>query len=112
MTQPRWQEIADLRAKGYRQVQIARLLGVTRQAVHDAVRRADDKGVVIETHIQFPESYISKAGKKSGSMGQLQRKLPTEVFKWLVDQTPEGAVVGDTIVAIIVDAYHEEIGNA
>lgn len=111
MTQTRWQEISDLHAKGYKQVQIARLLGVTRQAVHDALRRANDKGVEIENYIVWPEQYISRIGKKSGSMQQLYRKLPSDTFKWLLDATPPGAVVGDTIAAIIYDAYCEETGN-
>lgn len=112
MSQPRWEEVSSLHAKGYRQVQIARLLGVTRQSVHDALRRAEVKGASISKNVKFPDQMICKAGKKSGTMSDLQRQLPIEALKWLIDITPPGAVVGDTIAAIIVDAYNEEIGNA
>jgi len=34
--------------------------------------------------------------------------LDPEVLKWLLDETPEDALLIDTIRSILVDAYHEE----
>lgn len=34
--------------------------------------------------------------------------LAPEVFKWLTEQTPEGASIWEMVSAIVTDAYHEE----
>lgn len=39
---------------------------------------------------------------------QALKTLPPEVHAWLVQQTPSGARLSETVAAILIDAYHEE----
>lgn len=60
-------------------------------------------------------SAISKAridrGMNIGSVDEALRRERYDFGQWLVDQTPEGGCIADTLIAIAKDAYSEEKGE-
>lgn len=48
------------------------------------------------------------AGVPPGSMVNVLGPLDEPMLNWLIQQTPDGATVADTIRAIVIDAYQEE----
>ena len=50
----------------------------------------------------------ARHGNRLGSISKMVLLLDPEVLKWLLDETPEDALLIDTIRSILVDAYHEE----
>jgi hypothetical protein len=53
----------------------------------------------------------SYSDRRKGRPKSVIARLPPPVLNWLADQRPDGAGVEDIIVAIIQDAYHEEMGK-
>ena len=43
-------------------------------------------------------------------MSAMLYALPDDVRDWLVAQVPEGTTIGEYVRAIIIDAYHDEVG--
>lgn len=77
---------------GHTPRQISERLGVSYHAAQSLLRFARRRGMDTRPHI---------------STALLTQTTP-EVRAWLDRQTPAGATVGDVILAIITDAYHEE----
>jgi hypothetical protein len=83
---------------------VATELGERPDAVQRAYRHAKNKGI----HIPQRGRALHKAWLKASLTAY---GLPPEVETWLIEQMPTGTSLPDLIRAIIVDAYHEEMGE-
>lgn len=52
-----------------------------------------------------------KYGKNLGRLTQVMECLTEDQIVWLYRETPEGSTISDFIVALIRDAYDDEVGN-
>lgn len=52
-----------------------------------------------------------KYGKNLGRLTQVMEALTEDQIVWLYRETPEGSTISDFIVALIRDAYDDEVGN-
>ena len=50
-------------------------------------------------------------GKNLGRLTQVMEALTEDQVVWLYRETPDGSTVADFIVALIRDAYDDEVGN-
>lgn len=104
----RFQQVAALMQDGMTQREIARELGLSFQAVHDAYQRAVAKGVMTTRRCRKPDNVLAYRGLRSGTMKDMLAAMPIDVVLWLCEITPEGATVGEVIAGIVKDAYAEE----
>jgi transposase len=49
--------------------------------------------------------------RESGRPKAIIARLPVAVRRWLAAELPEGTTIEEMIAAIVVDAYHEEMGK-
>lgn len=93
MREPIYQTVAKLVCSGYRRKDIAERLGIKVTNVHNHIKYARSIGV----DAQFDRNSV------------LLFRAPPYIEKWLREQAPEGATAGDVILAILNDAYNEEM---
>jgi hypothetical protein len=55
--------------------------------------------------------YRRHKGPRLGSFENLLGPLDRPLLDWLIDETPKGATIADTVRAIVIDAYHEHKGE-
>lgn len=96
MKQPIYQTVAKLVCSGYRRKDIAEALGIKVTNVHNHIKYARSIGV----DAQFNRNSV------------LLSRAPPHIEQWLREQAPEGATAGDVILAILNDAYNEDMENA
>lgn len=94
MHETRRQQAARLRTKGHSINEIADIMGVGEATVAHHIRLAKKRG---------------EATKPDLAMTVIE-PLSEDVRAWVVSITPNGATVGETIRAMITDAYHDEVG--
>jgi hypothetical protein len=80
---------------GYSRRDIAERLNMRVSNVHNHIKYARSIGVAA----RFDRERI------------LLASAPPHMEKWLRAQAPEGATAGDVILAILNDAYHEDMEN-
>ncbi len=95
MKQPIYQTVAKLVCSGYSRKDIAERLGTKVTNVHNHIKYARSIGV----DAKFDRRKV------------LLSRAPPHIEQWLREQTPEGATAGDVILAILNDAYNEDIEN-
>ena len=78
------------------------LLPATRYSVRN---RRKDTGYKVMARI----AEVKKV--KMGSYRAMVENLPTGVMHWITDQVPEGMSVAEFLSSIIIDTYHEEVGE-
>lgn len=111
---PMTEEIKRLALTGMSGRAIAAELGIQRTTVNRITMRLRDSGILPKFAPKSASCVVRyrmrvRSGKEfRGSFRQILDHLDPKIGTWLVDQTPDGAVIADTIRAIIVDAYHEE----
>lgn len=95
MKKPIYQTVAEMMCDGYSRRDIAEHLGMRVTNVHN--------------HIQYAKS-IGMATKFNRNK-ILLGTAPPHIERWLREQAPEGATAGDVILAILNDAYNEDMEN-
>ena len=90
-----YQIVAEMICDGYSRRAIAEHLGIRVTNVHNHIKYARSIGM----KARFDQSKIMLA------------TAPPHIEQWLREQAPEGASVGDMILAILNDAYNEEMEN-
>lgn len=108
----RFQQVAALMQDGMTQREIAKELGLSFQAVHDAYQRAVAKGVMPQRRCRKPDNVLAHRGLRSGTMKDMLSVMPIDVVLWLCDITPPGATVGEVVAGIVKDAYADEVEDA
>lgn len=93
MREPIYQTVAKLVCSGYRRKDIAERLGMKVTNVHNHIKYARSIGV----DAKFDRSKVLLYG------------APPHIEQWLREQAPEGATAGDVILAILNDAYNEDM---
>jgi len=91
--EPIYQTVAKLVCSGYRRKDIAERLGMKVTNVHNHIKYARSIGV----DAKFDRSKV------------LLYRAPPHIEQWLREQAPEGATAGDVILAILNDAYNEDM---
>jgi hypothetical protein len=92
---PIYQTVAEMMCNGYSRRDIAEHLGMRVTNVHNHIKYARSIGV--EARFDRRRILLSRA--------------PPHIERWLRKQAPEGATAGDMILAILNDAYNEEMEN-
>jgi len=92
---PIYQTVAKLVCSGYSRKDIAERLGMKVTNVHNHIKYARSIGV----DAKFDRSKV------------LLYRAPPHIEQWLREFAPDGASVGDVIIAILNDAYHEDMEN-
>ena len=87
--------VAEMICDGYSRRAIAEHLGIKVTNVHNHIKYAKSIGITA----RFDRNKI------------LLSTAPPHIERWLREQAPEGASVGDMILAILNDAYNEEMEN-
>ncbi len=95
MKKPIYQTVAEMMCNGYSRRDIAEHLGMRVTNVHNHIKYARSIGV--EARFDRRRILLSRA--------------PPHIERWLRKQAPEGATAGDMILAILNDAYNEEMEN-
>ena len=95
MKKPIYQTVAEMMCNGYSRRDIAEHLGMRVTNVHNHIKYARSIGV--EARFDRRRILLSRA--------------PPHIERWLRKQAPEGATAGDMILAILNDAYNEEMQN-
>lgn len=116
----RWQRIpfkrvAELLEEGQSYEEIAAVFGIPVRKARVWCWRARNEGYTARkpkselSGWYYVENCAQRRGvARAGSMPKLLGPLDKEVLDWLMAQTPDGAIIADTIRAIVTDAYHEE----
>lgn len=89
----RAEQATNLRKRGHTTSEIAEMMGIT----EDTVR----------CHL----AAVSRRGKRvtAATTMNLMKAMPKEIAEWVRVVTPEGASFAETIIAIVTDAYNEEM---
>ena len=95
MKKPIYQTVAKMICDGYSRRAVAEHLGIRVTNVHNHIKYAKSVGMAT----RFDRNKIMLA------------TAPPHIEQWLREQAPEGASVGDMILAILNDAYNEEMEN-
>jgi hypothetical protein len=95
MKKPRYQVVVDMIHDGYSRKEIADHFGAKVYSVHNNIKYARSLGL----NVRFDRERV------------LLSRAPPHIEQWLREQAPEGASVGDMILAILNDAYNEEMQN-
>ena len=90
-----YRTVARMICEGYSRRDIAELLNMSVANVHNHIKYARSIGV----EARFDRGRI------------LLSRAPPYIERWLREQAPEGATAGDIILAILNDAYNEEMQN-
>jgi len=95
VSDPIYLTVAAMVCNGYSRRDIAERLNMRVSNVHNHIKYARSIGVAA----RFDRERI------------LLASAPPHMEKWLRAQAPEGATAGDVILAILNDAYHEDMEN-
>jgi hypothetical protein len=95
MTRTKYQIVVDMVRAGHSRRAIAEQLGTNVYNIHNCIKYARSLGMTV----QFDMDRV------------LLATAPPHIEQWLRAQAPEGATAGDMILAILNDAYSEEIEN-
>ena len=95
MRNPIYKTVARMLCEGYSRRDIAERLNMSVANVHNCIRYARSIGVAA----RFDRSRI------------LLATAPPHIERWLREFVSDGASVGDVIIAILNDAYHEDMEN-
>ena len=95
MRNPIYKTVAKMVSEGYSRRDIAERLGMKVTNVHNHIKYARSIGV----DAKFDRNSV------------LLSRAPPHIEKWLREQAPEGATAGDVILAILNDAYNEDMEN-
>lgn len=95
MKKPKYQIVADLICAGYSRRDIADRLGTPVYNVHNCIKYARSLGIKARFN---PDSVLLV-------------NAPPHIERWLRAQAPEEATAGDMILALLNDAYHEDMEN-
>jgi hypothetical protein len=87
--------VAKLVCSGYSRKDIAEALGMKVTNVHNHIKYARSIGL----DAQFDRNSV------------LLSRAPPHIEQWLREQAPEGATAGDVILAILNDAYNEDMAD-
>lgn len=87
------ERVMRLHREGFERSQIAEMVGCHIRTVGKYLRTARDHKLFVRIDPLFL---------------QLEKHVPKEITDWLVDATPEGAKIGDTLRSILQDAYDDE----
>ena len=87
--------VAEMMCSGYSRRAIAKHIGTSVPNVNNHVKYARSVGL----SARFDKDRI------------LLASAPLHIEKWLREQAPDGATAGDVILAILNDAYHEDMEN-
>lgn len=90
-----YQTVVNMVCDGYSRKDIAEHLGIRVNSVHNHIKYARSIGV----DAKFDRSKV------------LLYRAPPHIEKWLCKQAPEGATAGDMILAILNDAYNEDMDD-
>jgi hypothetical protein len=81
--------------QGYSREEICTMMGRPMYRVNDFLKRAGIARLISPNVIENVALH----------------KLPQEIKTWLSSNTPEGSTVDEVVMSILIDAYHEEVGN-
>ena len=95
MIKAKYQLVAKMLCDGYSRRVIAQRLDMSVANVNNCIRHARNVGVAA----RFDRERI------------LLASAPPHIEKWLRAQAPEGATAGDVILAILNDAYSEDMDD-
>ena len=95
MINPIYRTVAKMLCEGYSRRDIAERLNTSVANVHNCIRYARSIGVAA----RFDRSRI------------LLATAPPHIERWLRAQAPDGATAGDVILAILNDAFNEDMEN-
>jgi len=95
MSKRKYQIVANMVCDGYSRRAVAEHLGIRVTNVHNHIKYARSIGV----DAKFDRSKV------------LLATAPPHIEQWLREQAPEGASAGDVILAILNDAYNEDMEN-
>lgn len=105
----RYNSIIKLVKTGMKQVDVARTLGMEQYTVHSAVNRARRIGDLPKK--KYTDSHFYYAAQMrhggTGSLKELMSTMDVKAAQWLIDETPEGCTITDTLRGIVQDAYEE-----
>jgi len=91
MKKTKYQIVVDMVRQGYPRKAIAEHLGVNLHSVHNSIKYARSLGI----NVEFEQLGF----------------VPPRIRKWLKSQTPDGSTMQEMVVAILNDAYNEEMQN-
>jgi hypothetical protein len=92
---PKYVKVAALVREGYSRKAIGHMMGIKIENVGSYITNARNHNISL------------KPDAAAGLVGQ----MPPKVSEWLRKQVPEGATMGDVIVAILTDAFQDETGE-
>lgn len=95
MNKRKYQIVAEMMCNGYSRRAIAEHLGIRVTNVHNHIKYAKSIGITT----RFDRNKV------------LMGTAPPHIEQWLRKQTPEGASAGDVILAILNDAYNEDMDD-
>ena len=93
MINPIYRTVAEMLCDGYSRREIAERLNMSVANVHNHIKYARSIG----GEAQFDRRRI------------LLASAPPHIERWLREQAPEGATAGDVILAILNDAFNEDM---
>jgi hypothetical protein len=53
-------------------------------------------------------SILKKQGAKTGGLCDAFARHDRDLLHWIIEQTPKGSTVSDTVLAIALDAFYDE----
>jgi biotin operon repressor len=109
--------VALLAAKGYTIPEVAAQLCISPNTVRAHAGNLRAKGVTVKFRRRhhYGSALLtrldSRSDKTHGSVVGLLLGMDEAVATWLLNAVPQGASVADVIRSILVDAFHEEVGE-
>ena len=107
--------VAYLLAKGHSYLEITEQTGIGPSAISRLVRRGRDLGIIAPKQPAGARSKVNNEiksrGITRGSIQHMLELLPKETQNWVLDNVPSGATIAEFTASIIIDAYHEEVGD-
>lgn len=95
MSKRKYQIVVEMICDGYSRRAVAEHLGIRVTNVHNHIKYAKSIGITA----RFNRERV------------LLATAPPHIEQWLREQAPEGATAGDVILAILNDAYNEDMEN-
>lgn len=105
-------QVADMRNKKMRHLDISIELGISLTAVARYVKHARQAGILPPKPVASNRSKVTeltkRAGIRRGVIQDVFDALSPDAVVWLTDQTIPGTSVAETLAAIVTDTHYEE----
>ena len=115
MTNKDVEQVAEMMTQGLSYLEMQEKTGWNQSRISRLIRHGRGAGLIPPRKPSTSRAKIHATLKtlnvKRGSIQEIMEALPPEVRTWLLGNVPEGATIADFAASVIVDAYHEEVGD-